>query len=156
SEFHLFSPTLCATCHEDPALMGKYGIRADTFDTYIADFHGTTVVLFEALAPDQETNKPVCIDCHGVHNIQSADNPNSQTFKTNILRTCQRCHPDAETNFPSSWLGHYVPSPDSALLVWLAGWFYKIIIPVTIGGMLLYAVLLSFRSRRFRKEAARG
>ncbi|MBU1226884.1 MAG: NapC/NirT family cytochrome c [Actinobacteria bacterium] len=156
SEFHLFSPQICAGCHQDKELMDRYGVRADTFDTYIADFHGETVVLFEALAPGQETNKPVCIDCHGVHNIQSADNPDSQTFKDNILGTCQRCHPDASINFPSAWLGHYTPSADNALLVWLAGWFYKIVIPVTIGGMLGYVVLLSFRSRRSRKEAARG
>ncbi len=155
-EFRLFSPQICAKCHEDPELMGKYGIRADTFDTYISDFHGTTVVLFEALAPDQQTNKPVCIDCHGVHNIQSADNPSSQTFKDNILGTCQRCHPDASINFPSAWLGHYTPSSDKAVLVWLAQWFYRIIIPVTIGGMLGYVVLLSFRSRRSRKGVARG
>jgi len=155
-EFHLFSPRICADCHEDPELMGKYDIRADTFDTYIADFHGTTVVLFEALAPDQETNKAVCVDCHGVHNIQSADDPNSQTFKDNILGTCQRCHPDATANFPSSWLGHYTPSPDSALLVWLAAWFYKIVIPITISGMLAYVAMLTYRSRRNRKEVARG
>ncbi|MCB2222995.1 MAG: cytochrome c3 family protein [Actinobacteria bacterium] len=155
-EFHLFSPQLCANCHSDPDLMSKYGIRADTFDTYISDFHGTTVVLYEALAPGQETNKPVCIDCHGVHSIQSADNPNSQTFKDNILRTCQRCHPDATDNFPASWLGHYTPAPGQATLVWLAQWFYRLIIPITIGAMGVYVVLLTFRDRRTRKGAANG
>ncbi len=155
-EFHLFSPQICADCHQDADLMGQYDVRGDVFDTYIADFHGTTVVLFEALAPDQETNKAVCIDCHGVHSIQSADNPDSQTFKDNILATCQRCHPDATANFPSSWLGHYTPSASSATLVWLAAWFYRILIPTVIGGMLLYVVMLTFRSWRIRREAARG
>ena len=152
-DFHLFSPLICAECHEDPELMGKYGVRADTFDTYVADFHGTTVILFEALAPGQETNKPVCIDCHGVHAIKAADDPEGTAFKENILGTCQRCHPDATTNFPASWLGHYTPSASTATLVWLAGWFYKIIIPVTIGAMLVYVVMLSIRERRSRKEA---
>ena len=136
--------------------MGEYGVRTDVFDTYVADFHGTTVVLFEALAPDQETNKAVCIDCHGVHSIQSADNPHSQTFKDNILATCQRCHPDATANFPSSWLGHYTPSASNATLVWLATWFYRILIPVVIGGMLLYVLMLTFRMWHIRREAARG
>jgi hypothetical protein len=155
-DFHLFSPRICAECHEDAELMAKYGVRADVFETYVADFHGTTVVLFEALAPDQETNKAVCIDCHGVHSIQSADDPNSPTFRENLLRTCQRCHPDASANFPSSWLGHYTPAPGQATLVWLATWFYKIVIPVTLGSMGLYVILLTYRDRRNRKEAASG
>ncbi len=57
SRFHLFSPQICASCHEDEELMGKYGISTEVFDTYVADFHGTTIVIFEELFPDQETNK---------------------------------------------------------------------------------------------------
>jgi hypothetical protein len=33
------------------------------------------VTLFEKTSPDQATNKPVCFDCHGVHNIQGVDDP---------------------------------------------------------------------------------
>ncbi len=68
-------PELCRKCHSDAALMGKYGLNADVYDTYVADFHGTTVTLFEKLAPGQETNKPVCIDCHGVHDMRMVDDP---------------------------------------------------------------------------------
>jgi cytochrome c553 len=70
SQFRLFSPEICARCHADQELMAKYGINTDVFDTYVADFHGTTVEIFQDLAPGQETNKPVCIDCHGVHGVQ--------------------------------------------------------------------------------------
>ena len=45
--FRLNSPTLCGDCHADKELMGKYNISTDVFDTYVADFHGTTVTLFE-------------------------------------------------------------------------------------------------------------
>ena len=60
---------LCGECHANAALMQKYGISTDVFNTYVADFHGTTVTLFEKQHPDQETNKAVCTDCHGVHDI---------------------------------------------------------------------------------------
>ena len=110
--FHLFSPQLCASCHADDDLMVKYGISTDVFDTYITDFHGTTVILFEKIAPDQDTNKPVCIDCHGVHDMKQVNDPESRVMKNNLLTTCQKCHPDATTNFPTSWLGHYEPSPE--------------------------------------------
>ncbi len=138
SPFHLFSPTICAECHADAELMGKYGISTDVFETYLADFHGTTVLLFERLAPDQETNKPVCIDCHGVHHIVPADDPESSVFRENLLRTCQRCHPDATANFPSAWMSHYQPAADQSPPVFYAGLFYKILIPTVIGAMLAY------------------
>lgn len=136
--FHLFSPQICADCHADEELMGKYGISTDVFNTYIADFHGTTVEIFERIAPDQETNKPVCIDCHGVHDIQKTDDPESHVIKENLLETCQRCHPDATKNFPASWLSHYQPSMESAPLVYLVNLFYQLVIPATVGGLLIF------------------
>ena len=60
AEFRLKSPEMCAKCHTDPAIMDKYGISTQVLNTYVADFHGTTVTLFEKQSPDAETNKPVC------------------------------------------------------------------------------------------------
>ncbi len=138
SEFHLFSPSICARCHTDPELMGRYGISTEVMDTYVADFHGTTVVLFEKIAPDQETNKPVCIDCHGVHDMKPHDDNESKVIKANLLKTCQRCHPGATTNFPDSWLSHYRPSPEHSPLVYAVNLFYMILIPAVIGAMVVF------------------
>ena len=49
--FRLQSPEMCAKCHADRALMAKYGISTDVFNTYVADFHGTTVAIFEKESP---------------------------------------------------------------------------------------------------------
>ncbi len=155
TNFHLFSPQLCADCHADQELMGKYGISTDVFDTYVSDFHGSTVVLFEELAPDQETNKPVCVDCHGVHHITAPTDPESSVFKENILSTCQRCHPDATTNFPAAWLSHYQPSPGKTTLVFVVRLFYRILIPVVIGAMLVYIIFDLARRGRFHRKAER-
>ena len=35
-----------------PAIMDKYGISTQVLNTYVADFHGTTVTLFEKQSPD--------------------------------------------------------------------------------------------------------
>ena len=137
--FHLSSPLLCAECHADQELMAKYGVSTDVFDTYLSDFHGTTV-LFESEVPGQETNKPVCIDCHGVHDMRKADDPESQVMKENLLTTCQKCHPDANANFPSSWLGHYVPDRNTYPAVYFIELFYKILIPVMLVGMLIFVI----------------
>ena len=139
--FRLHSPELCATCHADEALMDKYGISTHVFDTYVADFHGTTVTLFERQSPDLPTNKAVCYDCHGVHNMKKADDPQSQVFRENILETCQKCHPDATENFSASWLSHYEPDIEKYPLVYFVDLFYKIMIPGVLGFMGLYVII---------------
>jgi hypothetical protein len=154
--FHLFSPQICAECHADEEMMGRYGISTDVFDTYVADFHGTTVQLFQEIAADQETNKPVCIDCHGVHDMKKVDDPESRVIKENLLPTCQRCHPDATANFPDSWTSHYVPSPEHSQLVYYVNGFYNwFFIPVLIGGMLAYVSLDGFKRIRNRRRGRR-
>ena len=134
----LFSPQICAKCHADEELMSKYDIRTDVFETYISDFHGTTVAIFEQVSPDQETNKPVCIDCHGVHDILSPDDAASTVMKENLLTTCQRCHPDATIEFDDAWLAHYQPDLEKAPIVYLVNVFYWVVIPVTVGGMVFF------------------
>ena len=132
--FRVQSPELCATCHANDDLMTEYDISTDVFETYVADFHGTTVTLFEQQSPDVETNKAVCYDCHGVHAIRRPDDPQNG-IKANLLETCQQCHPDATANFSDSWTSHYVPSLEHNPLVFLVNWFYRIIIPLSIGGL---------------------
>ncbi len=130
--FRIRSPQLCAECHADEELMAEYDISTEVFDTYVADFHGTTVTLFEHQDPNAETNKAVCYDCHGVHDIKSPDDPEAG-IKANLLETCQQCHPDATTNFPDSWTSHFKPSLQNNPLVFLVDLFYQIVIPATVG-----------------------
>lgn len=149
--FHLFSPQVCLECHENETLMAKYDINPNVAETYFADFHGTTVSIFERVAPDQPTNKPVCIDCHGVHNIKSPDNVESTVFKQNLLSTCQRCHADATENFDESWLNHYEPDPERYTVVYIVDLFYKIFIPGTLGIMAIF-VVTDFWRNKIRKN----
>lgn len=136
--FRLKSPELCAGCHTDPALMDKYGISTDVLNTYVADFHGTTVTLFEKQSPDAQTNKPVCFDCHGIHDISSVDDPESGIgMKQNLLVRCKECHPDATENFPTAWMSHYIPSPENFPEVYYVNLFYKFFIPLVLGSMVL-------------------
>jgi predicted CXXCH cytochrome family protein len=141
TRFRLHSPQLCATCHADEALMGDYGISTHVFETYVADFHGTTVTLFERQSPDLPTNKPVCYDCHGVHNMKSHTDPESRVFRENLLQTCQRCHPDATENFPASWLSHYEPHIEKYPALYFVDLFYKLFIPAVIGFMVVYVTI---------------
>jgi len=134
--FRLKSPQLCAGCHTNHEIMDKYGVPTNVLNTYVSDFHGTTVTLFEKQSPDAQTNKPVCYDCHGVHDISRVDNPETGIqMQQNLLVRCKVCHPDATSNFPSAWMSHYIPSPQHYSLVYYVNLFYKFFIPAVLGSM---------------------
>jgi hypothetical protein len=147
NSFRNSTPFLCATCHTNETLMEPYGISTNVLNTFVADFHGTTVKMFQENYPDQPTNKPVCTDCHGVHDILRVDDPQAGImFKGNLLVKCQQCHPDATTNsFTDSWLSHYEPSPQAWPLVYFVNLFYKIFIPLVLGGMILFVLTDIYR-----------
>ncbi len=154
--FRLKSPRICARCHGNAAMMRKYNLSHKVFDSYVADFHGSTVVLFENQNPSRQANQAVCTDCHGVHGIQRTSSTNSSVVKENLLVTCRRCHRDATTDFPDSWVGHFAPSRTRFPLVYYVNLFYWIIIPVTVGGMLVFVIIdvvgRILRRRKFRVE----
>ncbi len=151
--FRLRSPKICARCHADRKLMRKYGISPDVFSTYVADFHGLTVTLFDRQHPDQRINTAVCTDCHGIHDIQKATDANAAAIKQNLVNACRKCHPDATTSFPDSWVGHFPPTRDRYPAVYWVNVFYRFLIPITIGGMIVYVLIdASGRIiRRFRR-----
>jgi nitrate/TMAO reductase-like tetraheme cytochrome c subunit len=140
--FRLQSPSICAKCHTDSSIMDKYGISTQVLNTYVSDFHGTTVTLFEKQTPDAETNKPVCFDCHGVHDIKPVDDPEKGLHvRENLLLRCQVCHPTATANFSEAWLSHYIPSQEKTPLVYFVNLFYQIFIPGVLGSMAVLVAL---------------
>lgn len=152
--FRNSTPYLCATCHTDETLMKKYGLSTQVLNTYVADFHGTTVVLFDKTYPDQPTNKPVCTDCHGVHDIVKANDPaKGLAVRENLLVRCQKCHPAADTNFPDAWLSHYIPTAEKYPIVYYVNLFYKFFIPGVLVPMAVLVVMDFTRMmiNRFRK-----
>ncbi|MBN2118404.1 MAG: cytochrome c3 family protein [Anaerolineales bacterium] len=151
-------PALCASCHTDETLMAKYGLSTNVLSTYVADFHGTTVKMFEENYPDQPTNKPVCTDCHGFHDVLRVDHPDAGiAYKKNLLGKCQQCHPDATTaSFTDSWLSHYEPSPQVFPLVYFVNLFYKIFIPAVLGGMTLFVLTDIYRRFIVRRAGTKA
>jgi hypothetical protein len=136
--------------------MDKYGISTNVLSTYVADFHGTTVSLFESQSPDQPTNKPVCYSCHGIHDIKRVDDPvYGLEMKQNLLARCQQCHPDASANFPDAWMSHYIPSPEHYPIVYYVTLFYKFFIPGVLGPMAIFVVSDIVRRLIERRKGAK-
>jgi hypothetical protein len=81
-------PDTCSGCHARPEIMKKYGVPEDRIRTFIESFHGIAI----GLGDKAEAN---CTDCHGVHNIRPAIDPQSTVHASNLPKTCGQpsCHP---------------------------------------------------------------
>ncbi len=150
--FHNDSIAICGKCHGDEALMEKYDISTAVFDTYLNDFHGRTVNLFRRQNTGIASNKAVCFDCHGIHNIRAPDDPLSTVYPDNLQHTCQQCHQDATIRFPQAWLSHFVPTLEQTPALYLVNAIYKILIPLTIGGFVAYIGLDAGKRWREKRE----
>ena len=148
------SIVICGGCHANEAMMAKYDISTQVFDTYLEDFHGRTVSLFHGQSDAGESHKAVCFDCHGIHNIRRASDSLSTVYPTNLQHTCQQCHEDATIRFPTAWLSHYVPEWEHTPALVVVNWAYQILIPVVIGGMVAY-IGLDANKRRLDKRRAK-
>lgn len=131
------SIVICGKCHGNKELMEKYGISVDVFNSYLNDFHGRTVNLFREKG-GLSSNKAVCFDCHGIHNIRRVDDPLSSVYPTNLQETCQQCHEEASIRFPQAWLSHFSPSWDKSPVLYGVNMAYKILVPTTLGGFVFY------------------
>jgi nitrate/TMAO reductase-like tetraheme cytochrome c subunit len=146
TQWDLRTPEMCGSCHANEGLMKKYGLSAKVLSTYFADFHGKTASLRQAHG--QAASGAVvarCTDCHGVHEITASDHPSSPVMKGNLLKTCARCHADANENFPDAWLSHYEPSFKKAPVVYGVKLAYAALIPFMIGGLGLQILLHLWR-----------
>ena len=141
ASFRLESVQLCANCHSDADLMNKYGISPNVVKTYLEDFHGRTVALIEKQDRDIWVDEAVCTDCHGIHDIQSVDDPDSPVIKANLAVTCGKCHDDVSQNFSGAWLSHYETTFDKLPLIFLVEWFYKLLIPFILVGLSIHVLL---------------
>lgn len=82
--FKMMSDQRCGKCHQDRLTHYR--------DTY----HGKAMALGK---PNVASDVAACYDCHGHHDVLPASNPLSRLSETNILATCQQCHPSATIGF---------------------------------------------------------
>jgi hypothetical protein len=152
--FRMESPDTCSKCHADPVLAAKYGMSPNVTQSYLKDFHGASVRLTRAEGTSIASYKPVCYDCHGIHDIKKAGDPDSRVVKNKLVETCRRCHPGAGANFSAAWTKHYEPDRQRWPLVYWITVAYKILIPGIIGPMVLYILLDLARAaiERFKRR----
>jgi hypothetical protein len=81
-------PDTCSKCHARPEVMRKYGVPEDRIQTFIESMHGIAAGFGSTAAAN-------CSDCHGVHDIRPASDPQSRVNPAHLAATCGRasCHP---------------------------------------------------------------
>ena len=87
--FKMASDQRCGSCHQD------------RLNHYRDTYHGKAMALGK---PNVASDVAACYDCHGHHDVLRTSDPNSHLSKSNIVATCQQCHPKANASFAK-----YVP-----------------------------------------------
>jgi cytochrome b subunit of formate dehydrogenase len=120
----------CGSCHGDVRLTRKFGLPSDRLVSFDSSYHGLA-----AKAGSQTVAN--CASCHGVHNILPSSDPKSTINPRNLPKTCGQCHPGAGTRFAIGEVHLTEGTAEPAALRWVRE-FYWLVIPVTIGLMLLH------------------
>ena len=142
----------CGNCHGNVQLASKFGLPDDRLTSFEASFHGLAA---------KEGNETVanCASCHGVHNILPSSDPQSSINPKNLAHTCGKCHQGAGQRFAITPV-HLVDGQAEAPVVRMVRQFYLLVIPLTIGLMLLHNggdwLRKLIATRLLRRPAARA
>jgi cytochrome b subunit of formate dehydrogenase len=120
----------CGSCHGNVRLTRKFGLPSDRLVSFDSSYHGLA-----AKAGSQTVAN--CASCHGVHNILPSSDPKSTINPRNLAKTCGQCHPGAGARFAIGQVHLTEGNGEPAALRWVRE-FYWLVIPVTIGLMLLH------------------
>jgi predicted CXXCH cytochrome family protein len=123
----------CGSCHED---LSK---------TYFETIHGKAYTLGYLKAAK-------CSDCHGAHDIQKIDNPNSHVGFNHVVQTCQKCHPDANRRF-TGYLTHATHHDKAKYpILYFTFWAMTFLLIGVFGFFGLHTLLWMPRSFRYMRE----
>jgi hypothetical protein len=92
-ELKINQERLCLKCHmNDPKNPSKY---AKSVVGYEQSVHGLAIL-------GGNKKAAICIDCHGVHKLQSQSNPESKINWSNIPNVCGKCHTEISKEYIKS------------------------------------------------------
>ncbi len=136
------STVTCGRCHADERLAERYNLPRDNVPAYQDSYHG----LAQRSGKQTVAN---CASCHGVHNILPSTDPRSTINAANLARTCGVCHPGAGERFAIGSIHVKKAGANEHWVVRSIRIAYLILIPLTLGLMLLHN-LLDFLGKLWR------
>lgn len=88
-------PDMCGACHGREAVIASNFVRLPiTLPRYEESVHGQL--------NEQGSHAATCVDCHGSHDLQHAQQPESGINRFQVARTCGQCHPQAAGEYQDS------------------------------------------------------
>lgn len=123
----------CGSCHQDLS------------NTYTETMHGKAYTLGYLKAAR-------CSDCHGAHDIQKVDHPESHVGFNKVVKTCQKCHPDANRRF-TGYLTHATHHDKQKYpVLYFTFWAMTSLLIVVFSFFGLHTLLWMPRSFKYLKE----
>jgi formate dehydrogenase gamma subunit len=140
------SSQVCANCHSNHTMMERFGLDPERFSTYSRTYHGMAILKG---SPDAAN----CVSCHEVHSIRSQSDSLSSVHSSNLLKTCSKCHSEANEEFAKIPV-HPIDQQTRNPIAYFVKNIYIWIIILVIGGMLLHnaVIILYYIRQRIRKE----
>jgi len=122
----------------------KYGSGAEKFQTFETSYHGIAVQFGEKKVAN-------CASCHGIHDIKPQSDPTSSINQNNIVKTCGKCHPDANANYAKGQI-HINPHSSEAGSIFYISSIFKWLTIITISLLAVHVMLDLFRKFKQRKH----
>jgi formate dehydrogenase gamma subunit len=135
----------CARCHASARMANLYDLPADRVPSYADSYHGLALRGGKLTAAN-------CASCHGVHNIFRSADARSTVNVANLGKTCGQCHKGANESRFAIGPVHVQTNagPNHPVVKWIR-WTYWVLIPATLGFMLLHN-LLDLLSKLIRRR----
>ena len=129
------SEQTCGRCHNDPRLALRNDLPLNRVPSYADSYHGLAVKSGKLTAAN-------CASCHGVHDILPSSDPRSTVNAANLSKTCGQCHSGVgESKFTIGAVHVQTNAgPNHPVVTWIR-WTYWVLIPFTLGFMLLHNLL---------------
>jgi cytochrome b subunit of formate dehydrogenase len=128
------SMATCARCHSDERLALRYNLPADRVPSYADSYHGLAM-------RGGSQSVANCASCHGVHNIFKSSDARSTVNAVNLAKTCGNCHSGAGNHFVIGPVHVQTASgPAHPFVKWIR-YTYWLLIPLTLGFMVLHNLL---------------
>jgi formate dehydrogenase gamma subunit len=128
------STVTCARCHNDERLALRYNLPSDRVPSYADSYHGLAM-------RGGSQSVANCASCHGVHNIFRSSDARSTVNTANLAKTCGNCHAGAGEHFAIGPVHVQIATgPAHPVVKWIR-WTYWVLIPMTLGFMILHNVL---------------
>ncbi|HTR67576.1 MAG TPA: cytochrome b/b6 domain-containing protein [Methylomirabilota bacterium] len=139
------SAQTCGRCHSSSRLAQLYDLPADRVPSYADSYHGLALKGGKLTAAN-------CASCHGVHNIFRSADARSTVNAANLPKTCGQCHAGADQAHYSIGPVHVQTGvgPNHPVVKWIR-WTYWVLIPATLGFMLLHN-LIDLLSKLIRRR----